>query len=168
MDEDDIDIIVKSPKLMILNSKYENECGSLVDVELALKIPIKGHLLKDFCNWELNIKIQSGKFDISKDFIKRLLTFFIMMDTLACIFKEITTIVYKQHFQDIMFFKSGYQQRRGNERFYDNYRDVDIPKKVKLHIVESLQVDIAYPSKRLASFLPKREPAQVDERAGHP
>lgn len=98
MDEDDIDIMVKSPKLMILNSKYENECGSLVDVELALKIPIKGHLLKDFCNWELNIKIQSGKFDISKDFIKRLLTFFIMMDTLACIFKEITTIVYKQHF----------------------------------------------------------------------
>lgn len=67
-----------------------------------------------------------------------------------------------------MFFKSGYQQRRGNERFYDNYRDVDIPKKVKLHIVESLQVDIAYPSRRLSSFLPRREPAQVDERVSHP
>ena len=69
-----------------------------------------------------------------------------MMDTLASIFKEITNLVYKQHFQDIMFFKSGFQQRQGNERVYDNYRDVDIPKKIKLIIVESLEIEIAYPS----------------------
>ena len=58
-------------------------------------------LVKDFCNWELNIKIQKGVFDISKGFIKRASAFFIMMDTLASVFKEITTLVYKQHFQDI-------------------------------------------------------------------
>lgn len=57
-----------------------------------------------------------------------------------------------------MFFKSGYQQRKGSERFYDNYRDIDIPKKVKLQIVDSVRIDINYPSKRLACFLPKRSP----------
>jgi hypothetical protein len=54
-----------------------------------------------------------------------------------------------------MFFKSGFQQRQGNERIYDNYRDVDIPKKIKLTIVDSLEVEIAYPSQRLGCFLAK-------------
>lgn len=54
-----------------------------------------------------------------------------------------------------MFFKSGNYLRKGIERVYDNYRDVDIPKKIKLTIVEKLHIDIAYPSKRLFSFLAK-------------
>ena len=37
-----------------------------------------------------------------------------------------------------MFFKVGSQARAGNERRYDNYRDLDIPKKIKLQIVDSL------------------------------
>ena len=121
-------------------------------------------LVKDLCNWELNIKIQKGAFDISKGFIKRASAFFIMMDTLASVFKEITTLVYKQHFQDIMFFKIGSQSRHGNERRYENYRDLDIPKKLKLQIVESLKVDISYPSKRLQSFLPHAGRPASEER----
>ena len=45
--------------------------------------------------------------------------------------------------------------RKGSERIYENYRDEDIPKKIKLTIVENLTVDIKYPSKRLNSFLAK-------------
>ena len=78
-----------------------------------------------------------------------------MIDTLSSIFKEITNLVYKQHYEDIMFFKSGYMQRKGSERVYENYHDIDIPKKIKLTIVEKLHIDIAYPSKRLCSFLAK-------------
>ena len=155
MDEDSFDVRVKSPELLVLNSRFANQYGQLADVEVMLTVPRSVQLLKDFCNWELTIKIQRGKFDISKGFVKRALTFFIMMDTLASVFKEIITLVQKQQFQDVLFFKIGSQSRRGNERRYENYRDVDIPKKLKLQIVESLVVDIAYPSKRLESFLPK-------------
>lgn len=90
-----------------------------------------------------------------------MLNFFIMMDTLSSIFKEITNLVYKQHFQDYMFLKSGVNQRLGYERSFVNYRDVDIPKKVKLTIVEKLEIDIAYPSERLAGFLAKDQRGQV-------
>ena len=145
MSEDDFEVMVKSPKLLILNSKRMNEYGALDDVELILNVPRSVTLIKDFCNWELNIKIQSGNFDISKGFIKSTLNFFIMMDTLNSIFKEITNLVYKQHFQHILFFKSGIQSRN-NERTYENYRDVDIPKRIKLTIVENLRIDITYPS----------------------
>ena len=51
---------------------------------------------------------------------------------------------------------------KNSERFYDNYRDVDIPK-IKLTIVENLHIDIKYPSKRLASFL-----ASSQESNEHP
>ena len=98
MNEDNYEILVKSPELLIVNCKYLKEYGQLSDVELTLKVPRKLELIKDFCNFELAIKIQSGKFDISKGFIKSILTFFIMMDTLGSIFKEITNLVYKQHF----------------------------------------------------------------------
>lgn len=93
--------------------------------------------------------------EVSKGFIKRTMTFFIMMDTLASIYKEITNLVYKQHFLDILFFKIGYQYRWSKERHFDNYRDVDIPKKIKFTIVENLVVDIKYPGKRLDPFLAK-------------
>lgn len=111
LNEDDFEVLVKSPQLLILNSKYEKEYGQLTDVELGLKIPRRAELVKDFCNWELNAKIQSGKFDISKGFIKSTITFFVMLDTLASIYKEINNLVYKQHFQDIMFLKQGRDYR---------------------------------------------------------
>lgn len=57
MNEDDFEVMVKSPQLLMLNSKYENEYGQLTDVELAVKVPRKMELVNDFCNWELNIKI---------------------------------------------------------------------------------------------------------------
>lgn len=47
--------------------------------------------------------------------------------------------------------------RKGSERIYDNYRDEDIPKKIKLTIVENLTVHIKYPSKTLNSFLAKSD-----------
>ena len=34
-----------------------------------------------------------------------------MMDTLASIYKEINNLIYKQHFQDIMFLKLGRDYR---------------------------------------------------------
>ena len=95
MSEDDFEVMVKSPELLFLNSKYQMQYGQLTDVELQLKVPRKLELVKDFCNWDLNIKIQKGVFDISKGFIKRAATFFIMMDTLSSVFKEITSLVYK-------------------------------------------------------------------------
>ncbi len=57
MNEDDFEVMVKSPQVLMLNSKYENEYGQLTDVELAVKVPRKMELVNDFCNWELNIKI---------------------------------------------------------------------------------------------------------------
>ena len=53
-----------------------------------------------------------------------------------------------------MFFKKGFQSMR-KEKVFENYRDIDIPKKIKVTIVENLEVNITYPSPRLASFLAK-------------
>lgn len=52
-----------------------------------MKVPRNKELIKDFCNFELDLKIKSGKFDISKGFIKSILTFFVMLDSLSSIFK---------------------------------------------------------------------------------
>ena len=57
MNEEAYEVMVKAPQLLILNSKRPNESGRLTDVELLLNIPNSLDLVKDFCNWELNIKI---------------------------------------------------------------------------------------------------------------
>ena len=53
----------------------------------------------------------------------------------------------------MLFFKKGFKYHTGDDRQFENYKDVDIPKKIKLNIVENLIVDIRYPGKRLDPFL---------------
>ena len=57
MNEDNFEIMVKSPDLHILNNKRMNEYGLLSDVELVIKVPRSKDKIKDFCNFELAIKI---------------------------------------------------------------------------------------------------------------
>ena len=48
------------------------------------------------------------------------------------------------------------RNKNSNDRPYMNYKDEDIPKRLKLTFVEELQVIITYPSQRLNPFLPKK------------
>ena len=57
MNEDNYEIMVKSPQLLLLNTVLFNEYCALQDIEVTLKVPNDLKLLKDFCNWELNLKI---------------------------------------------------------------------------------------------------------------
>lgn len=41
MSEDDFEVLVKSPELLFLNSKYQMQYGQLTNVELQLKLPRK-------------------------------------------------------------------------------------------------------------------------------
>jgi hypothetical protein len=119
-------------------------------------------LAQDFCNYDMRINILRGSLNVNKRFVRDITKFIVCMDTTKVIINRIKRLIIKLHYQDELLTKM--QQDSGTTGVetlymatdaynYENIKDVDIPKRLKVVIEEGLTLIISEYSKKLRPFL---------------
>ncbi len=121
---------------------------------MLIKVPRDKKLAKDFCNFDLRVSILRGTLNINKKFIKAITRFIVHMDTLKEIIKRVKRLIIKLHYQDELLRNNVAQDA---DLTFENFMDVDIPKRLKVVIEEGISIILIDPSRKLGPFLSSGE-----------
>lgn len=96
------------------------------------------------------------------DYLLRSLRFFMMLDTMLNVIKRTKKLLIKLHFlKDIVEEEKEREQRRNNGQqsvFFENYRNLDIPKNFTAKVHDYLTINLTYPRHPLTSIMKIKSP----------
>ena len=144
MTEEEAEITAKAENILVMNSAYSHKVGVLSNVQACLKIPQDKKLIKDLCNFDIRVHVTRGCLNFNKEFLKTMAKFFVKMDTLKVITKRIKKLILKIHYMEQLL----KEQDNQAQLLFENFKDIDIPKRLQVFIEEGLSIIVTSHNKK--------------------
>lgn len=146
--DEDLDLQIEASRCLLLNPCFQYKQGILEDISLLMKLPIQRKMLKSPGNYDISLKIKKAALDLNKKFIKKFASWFVNLYTLNRIIKVAKTIILKTTYQDQLL-----STQNTTSMAYENYRDTMIPKRLKIQVLDGIDLIITDECKSLKAFL---------------
>lgn len=153
--DEDLDLSIKGVQCLVLNPCFKHKQGLIEDFDFTLKLPMRRKMLKFVGNYDISVKIQKAVLDMNKKFIKKFIKWFVNLYTLQKIVKVAKSIILKTHYQDEIL--KNIELNGGQEVQFENYRDTMIPKRLKIQILEGIDMVVTDSCKTMWSFMEFRK-----------
>lgn len=155
-------VTLESDDIMVSNTSFPNCLSIFEQVSLVLRIPLEKSLMKHLCNWTISIDCQRALVNMSMDYLLRALRFFMYLDTLLNVIRRTKKLLIKLHFlKDVVEEERDREHRRNNglqSVFFENYKNLDIPKNITAKVHDYLSVNLTYPRHPLTSIMKIKSP----------